>query len=132
MAVKIVSTENIQPVKLPGRDLQWIANALTIGSEQLSIAIMNCPAKSIVRPMHSHTEVEEIILILAGEGEAWVDGELGRFKKGDAVLFPANSKHQVRNTGDGALLTASIFATADAPSCYVMYDEDAFEEGEQC
>ena len=127
MSVKIVSQASTPAVDLPGRKLQWIADCRTMGSEQLSIAIMTCPAKSIVRPMHSHKDVEEIILILSGEGEAWVDGEVGPFKEGDAVLFPANSKHQVRNTGQTDLITASIFASSDAPASYVMYEEDAFE-----
>lgn len=127
MTVKIASQASTPAVDMPGRKLQWIADCRTVGSEQLSIAIMTCPAKSVVRPMHSHTGVEEIILILSGEGEAWVDGEVGRFKKGDAVLFPANSRHQVRNTGDSDLITASIFASSDAPTSYVMYEEDAFE-----
>ena len=126
MSVKIVSQANTPAAELPGRKLQWIADCRTMGSEQLSIAIMTCPARSVVRPMHSHTDVEEIILILAGEGEAWVDGETGRFKKGDAVLFPANSRHQVRNTGESDLITASIFASSDAPKSYVMHEEDAF------
>ncbi len=71
--------------------------------------------------------VGEIILILAGEGDAWIDGEVGQFKKGDAVLFPANSKHQVRNTGRTDLITASLFASSDAPTSCVLYEEDAFE-----
>jgi mannose-6-phosphate isomerase-like protein (cupin superfamily) len=98
----------------------------TIGAEKLSIAIMTCPAKSIVRPLHSHKEIEEVILILAGEGEAYVDGERAFFKKGDAVLFPANSKHQVRNTGNEPLITASIFSAPTSPDSYVIYEEDVF------
>lgn len=126
MGVKIVSQMNIEVQHLPGRDLQWIVNKKIIGSEQLSIAIMTCPAKSIVKPLHSHKDVEEVILILKGKGEAWVDGEKAFFNMGDAVLFPANSKHQVRNIGDEDLITASIFASADALESYIIHDQDVF------
>lgn len=125
MAVRIVRQQDVVPLKLPGRDLQWIADAETIGSEQLSVAIMTCPAGSVSRPVHSHTGVEEIMVVLAGEGEAWVDGETGSFQPGDAVLFPPGSKHQVRNTGGSALIAACIFASPKAAT-YVTYDEDAF------
>ncbi|HBK68495.1 MAG TPA: hypothetical protein DEB05_06745 [Firmicutes bacterium] len=126
MSVRIVSLKEIEPLHLPGRDLQWMVTPETIGAEKLSIAIMTCPAKSIVRPLHSHKEIEEVILILAGEGEAYVDGERAFFKKGDAVLFPANSKHQVRNTGNEPLITASIFSAPTSPDSYVIYEEDVF------
>jgi mannose-6-phosphate isomerase-like protein (cupin superfamily) len=112
---------------LPGRDLSWIITAETVGARQMSIAIMNCPVGSVVRPLHGHRGIEEVILILEGEGEAWVDGEKAFFRKGDAVFFPADSKHQVRNTGDVPLVTASIFSAPTRPDSYVIYEEDAFK-----
>lgn len=124
-----IREDEVAPVALPGRVLKWIVTRETVGAEQLSIAIMHCPARSVVRPMHSHRNGEEVILILAGQGEAWVDGELYAFKTGDAVFFPANSRHQVRNMGDDELVTASIFSGADARESYVVYDQDAFAAG---
>ena len=128
MAVRKVSMHNIEPQHLEGRDLRWMVTPETIGAESLSIAIMNCFPKATVRPLHGHKDIEEVILILEGEGEAWVDGETATFKKGDAVLFPANSKHQVRNTGDVDLVTASIFSQPTRPDSYIIYDDDAFAE----
>ena len=127
MAVRKVSLQNIEPQHLEGRDLRWMVTPETIGAESLSIAIMNCFPGATVRPLHGHKDIEEVILILEGEGEAWVDGETATFKKGDAVLFPANSKHQVRNTGDTALVTASIFSRPTGPDSYVIYDEEGFD-----
>jgi quercetin dioxygenase-like cupin family protein len=130
MAVKVISPEQVEVKHLPGRDLSWFVSDKTIGTEQLSIALMDCPAHSVVKPLHAHKDVEEIILILEGQGEAYVDGETAEFKKGDAVLFPPNSKHQVRNTGDSPLKTASIFADKYGPDSYIEYDENVFEKYE--
>jgi mannose-6-phosphate isomerase-like protein (cupin superfamily) len=124
--VRTVSLDDIPRTELPGRDLQWLVTPGTLGAKKLSIAIMNCPGGSVVRPLHAHRDTEEVILILEGAGEAWVDGERAFFKKGDAVLFPANSRHQVRNTGDGPLITASIFSPPTNPEGYVVYEEDMF------
>ena len=44
MSVRVVSLDSIEPQHLPGRDLQWLVTPETIGAEQLSIAIMTCPA----------------------------------------------------------------------------------------
>jgi uncharacterized cupin superfamily protein len=127
MSVKIASVEKIAPIKLAGRELRWLVTPESVGAEKLSIAIMNCHPHSVVRPMHAHRNIEEVILILEGEGEAWVDGDRAFFKKGDAVLFPANSRHQVRNTGGVPLRTASIFSAPTKPDDYIMYPDDAFE-----
>ncbi len=126
MPVKIISRDAIAAIELPGRQLQWLVTPETVGAEKLSIAIMTCPAFSVVRPMHAHRDTEEVILILEGEGEAWVEGDRTFFKRGDAVLFPANSRHQVRNTGSDVLMTASIFSPPTKPGDYVTYVEDAF------
>ena len=130
MPVKVASVENIAPVALAGRELRWLVTSESVGAEKLSIAIMNCHPHSVVRPMHAHRDIEEVILILDGEGEAWVDGDRAFFKKGDAVLFPANSRHQVRNTGGSPLRTASIFSAPTKPEDYVMYADDAFADAE--
>jgi uncharacterized cupin superfamily protein len=126
MPVKIARLEEIQPLQLSGRELSWLVTPESIGAKKLSVAIMNCHPRAIVRPMHAHRDIEEVIFILDGEGEAWVDGERAAFRKGDAVLFPANSRHQVRNTGDAPLRTASIFSAPTSPDDYISYTEDAF------
>ena len=69
---------------------------------------------------------EEILYILEGEGEAWVDGEVGKFKTGDAVLFPINSKHMVRNTGTTSLRTCSIFSPPTSPDSYTLYEDEGW------
>jgi mannose-6-phosphate isomerase-like protein (cupin superfamily) len=121
MPVRIASLDDIPVQHLPGRDLQWLATPDTLGVEKIGIAIMNCPAHSTVRPLHGHKDTEEVLLILGGQGEAWVDGEVASFKKGDAVLLPANSRHMVRNTGDEPLITASIFSPPTTPASYVLH-----------
>lgn len=129
MAVKIVSQKDIEPIQMSGRTLQWVVTPETIGAEMLSMALMDCAPGSVVKPLHSHKDIEEALYILQGEGEAWVDGETAFFQAGDVVLFPANSKHQVRNTGDQPLIAAAIFSDVTSPDSYVTYDRDVFAEG---
>jgi len=126
MPIKIASLSDIPRLHLAGRDLQWLVTRETIGAERLSMAIMDCPARSTVRPLHGHRDTEEVLYILEGEGEAWVDGEVARFRAGDAVLFPTNSKHMVRNTGDGPLRTCSIFSPPTSPDSYVLYEGEGW------
>lgn len=124
--VRKISGKDIDPIHLEGRDLRWIITGETVGATQMSIAVMHCFPNAIVKPLHGHKDIEEVIYILEGQGEAWIDGDLVSFEKGDAVFFPANSKHQVRNTSDHTLVTASIFSQPTSPGQYVIYDESMF------
>lgn len=126
MAIRIVSLSDVPAQQLPGRQLQWLVTPETIGAEKISMAVMNCPPGSTVRPLHSHRGIEEILFILEGEGEAWVDGDVAPFKKGDAVLLPANSRHMVRNTGTTSLRTCSIFSPPTSPDTYVLYEDEGW------
>ncbi|HBR30334.1 MAG TPA: hypothetical protein DD789_12955 [Firmicutes bacterium] len=128
MSGKVVSMHDVEPEKLIGRDLTWLVTPETVGAENIAVAIMNCHPHATIRPMHSHKDIEEVCLILEGQGEVWIDGERFFFKKGDAIFYPANSKHQVRNTGDSPLVTASIFSAPTKPDSYITYEEDAFAE----
>jgi len=126
MGIRIASLSDVPAQKLPGRELQWLVTPETIGAEKISMAVMDCPPGSTVRPLHSHRDIEEILFILEGEGEAWVDGEVAPFKQGDAVLFPANSKHMVRNTGMTSLRTCSIFSPPTSPDSYSLYEDEGW------
>jgi mannose-6-phosphate isomerase-like protein (cupin superfamily) len=126
-----ISEGDVEPVRLAGRDLRWIITRETAGAEQMSIAIMRCFPNAVVKPLHAHRDIEEVIYIVEGEGQCWIDGEVLNFTRGDAVFFPANSRHQVRNTADRMLVTASIFSKPTSPDQYVSYPENMFAQFEQ-
>ncbi|HEY5584809.1 MAG TPA: cupin domain-containing protein [Ruminiclostridium sp.] len=123
---KKISFTDVEPTHLEGRDLRWVITDKTVGSEKMSIAIMHCFPLAIVKPLHAHRNIEEVIYIIEGLGQAWIDGELVDFVKGDAVFFPANSKHQVKNMGKEMLITASIFSAVTTADDYILYNESMF------
>ncbi len=126
MPVRVRSLSDTPMVDLPGRRLQWLVTPDTLGAQNLSMAVMDCPAGSVVRPLHSHRDTEEVIFVLEGRGEAWIDGDTAPFQQGDAVLFPANSRHMLRNTGTGPLRTCSIFSPSTSGASYVLYEESVW------
>ncbi len=123
-----ISESDIEPLHLEGRDLRWMITEETVGAKQMSIAVMHCFPGAVVKPLHAHQDIEEVIYIVQGRGQCWIDGDLVDFGKGDTVFFPANSKHQVRNTSDEMLVTASIFSKPTMPNQYINYSESMFEE----
>jgi len=58
-------------------------------------------------------EATTIVYVLEGQGEVWVEGQTCRIRKGDSILFPANSVHTTRNTGADELTLLCVFSTAE-------------------
>jgi mannose-6-phosphate isomerase-like protein (cupin superfamily) len=69
-------------------------------------------------PLHTHFDVEEVILVVEGESEFTVDGASSTVAAGESILLPARSWHGFRNPGEQALHTVAIFAAAAPPVEY--------------
>ena len=124
MPVKVVSLESIPAQEMPGRTLQWLGTPQNMGTQHIGLCILQCPVGQAARPLHGHRDTEEVLFILQGQGEAYVDGEIAPFQAGDAVLFPANSKHMIRNTGAEVLRTVCVFSPPTSTASYLLFDEE--------
>jgi quercetin dioxygenase-like cupin family protein len=51
-------------------------------------------------PIHVHHGEDEVLHILEGQIESWLDGELTTFVKGDTAFLPRGVPHTFRVTGD--------------------------------
>jgi quercetin dioxygenase-like cupin family protein len=58
--------------------------------------------------LHTHP-VEEAIMILTGQGEASLDGEIVAIAAGVSLFFPAGSVHGFRNTGNTPMHVVIVF-----------------------
>jgi quercetin dioxygenase-like cupin family protein len=59
-------------------------------------------------PLHSHNCGEQVIL-LEGEGEVEVDGEVTRLKRYDTTYIPADKPHRFHAVGDAPMLIMWIY-----------------------
>lgn len=59
-------------------------------------------------PLHSHNCGEQVIL-LEGEGEVEVDGEVTRLKRYDTIYIPADKPHRFYAVGDAPMLIMWIY-----------------------
>jgi quercetin dioxygenase-like cupin family protein len=62
-------------------------------------------------PLHSHPYVE-VLTVLAGRGEAWLDGEeeTVAMEPGVTIAIPASRVHAFKVIGDQPLVTFGIHA----------------------
>jgi quercetin dioxygenase-like cupin family protein len=65
----------------------------------------------------THTDsAEEILLILAGEGEAHVGDERELVRAGQIAIVPSMAPHGIRNTGDTTLRVLGFFSSSTVVS----------------
>ena len=75
-----------------------------------------------VAPVHSHPYLE-ILHILDGEAEAWVDGQEDRavrLRRGDTIAMPPDTPHSFRVVGDEVL---RLLGTHTSPTRIVAYKD---------
>ena len=93
----------------PGVVTRMLVSALT-GAERLCVFEQFCdPGRGA--PTHLHA-VEEVLTVLDGEAELWLDEERATLTTGQSVVVPAGRKHGFRNTGPATL---HVRATLAAP-----------------
>jgi quercetin dioxygenase-like cupin family protein len=49
---------------------------------------------------HDHTDIEEIMVVLKGEGEVHDEDGVYEYAPGDVFIYPANTQHKIHNPTD--------------------------------
>jgi len=124
----IVYEELIEMKTLPGRDLRWLFTPESGVSESFSLNIVVIKPGNTVKPAHSHPNHEELVYIVSGEGEAYIDGKIYPIYSGTAVLFPKASIHMLRNTGDTDMKVVCFFTPQATMADYTFHDEIIFPD----
>lgn len=101
----------------PGVLTRMIVSA-ACGSAQLCVFEQWCDP-GLGAPPHLHA-VEEILTVLEGEAEIFVEAERRRATAGQSVLIPAGRKHGFRNSGATLLRVQAILAS---PVFEAAYDD---------
>jgi quercetin dioxygenase-like cupin family protein len=74
-------------------------------------------APGVGAPAHSHT-VEEVLTVLAGGAEVWVDDARFELQAGQSVVIPAGRKHGFTNIGRETLHVHAVLAAAYFEAAY--------------
>lgn len=94
---------------------QMRTSALT-GAYQLCIFEQWCDS-GLGAPVHEHA-VEEVLEVIAGKAEIWLDDETLTVTANQSVLIPRGAKHGFRNIGDEVLHVRATLAAAVFEASY--------------
>ena len=126
--MKIIHEDDIEEKMIPGRFIRWIADEKSMQPKYCSSCIIRVLPGETVQPAHAHAEGEELIYLLSGKGEAWVDGEIRSMQTGSAVLFEQNAVHMIRNVGDEEMKVVCFFAPPTDLASYKLCEGLKFQE----
>ena len=109
----------VDPASLPTMTFDWgVIKPLvaTDNTEDPAVSMMHVillPGKGHDR--HNHPDADEILYILAGEGDQMVDdGEPFPVRAGHTVFIPTGAFHSTINTGYEPMVILAIYAPAGA------------------
>ena len=92
----------------PGTETRMRVSALN-GAAQLCI-FEQWIAPGSGAPTHTHP-VEEVLTVLAGEAEMWVDDDRAIVRAGQSLIVPAGRAHGFRNSGTVTLHLHAVLAS---------------------
>lgn len=78
-----------------------------------------------------HEGIDQLLVFVDGVAEAILEGESSPVRAGQAVLVPAGTRHNFRNTGDSPLRLWTVYAPPEHPPGTVhrtKAEADAAEE----
>lgn len=100
---------------LPGRKALEIVSGER-GARGLTLRLVEIPVVQpgdTLRAPHHHSNFEECIYTLSGQGTTIAEGGEFHLKPGDTLLIPAGEKHVTRNTGSEPLVLLCFFPVPD-------------------
>jgi quercetin dioxygenase-like cupin family protein len=87
---------------------RWVSHPASTGALQLTVVDATlAPGQS--HGFHKHPDQEEVIFVIAGKVEQWLDKEKRLLGFGDAAFVPAGTVHASFNAGDGDARLLAIF-----------------------
>jgi len=109
-----------RPVLVRGPRLPTLQRLVdrTSGSSAVTVFINTFTGDEAV-PEHTH-EVEEVLLVTAGECTVTVDGRPEAARTGDAVIIEPGANHAISHNSDGLCEVIAVLASPDAQIGAVM------------
>ncbi len=94
-------------------------------TKNTQLVLMSIPTGDDI-PQEVH-DVDQILIIVQGQGEAILDGDQSPFKKDSVLIIPAGTEHFIKNTGTETLKLYTFYAPPEhAPdTIHRTKDEDS-------
>jgi quercetin dioxygenase-like cupin family protein len=111
-ALSFVTTQEMEVEVLPWGPHEWLCRpGLTAAEDLLLVRVLMPPGKG--HAFHRHPEMEEIIYVISGKAEQWVDHAPRTLSAGELAHIPRDVVHGTYNAGDDTLVFLAILSPAN-------------------
>jgi len=108
---RIVPFNEAEVEKLPGKTHYWHCKPGMVADTNLMFVRAQLPPGE-AHNFHHHPEMEEILYILSGTAEQWIEKEKRVMRAGDSIYLPTGIVHGTFNTGTEPLDFLAVLSPA--------------------
>jgi quercetin dioxygenase-like cupin family protein len=123
--LRFVTAADVAVEELPWGPHEWLSRpGLTDAEQLLLVRVRMPPGKG--HAFHRHPAMEEIIYVVSGVAEQWVDRTSRTLGPGDSAHIPADVVHGTYNAGHETLVFLAILspATFEGPALIDVSTEE--------
>ncbi|VTR99987.1 cupin domain-containing protein [Tuwongella immobilis] len=126
--LRFVTEQEMQVETLPWGPHDWLCRAGLVDAELLQLVRVHIPPGQ-GHAFHRHPHMEEIIYILEGTAEQWVDREKKILTAGQVAHIPMDMVHGTYNVGETTLSLLAILSPAkfDGPALVDVSQEEPWK-----
>ncbi len=123
--LRFITEADVQIEQLPWGPHEWISRSGLTEAENLMLVRVTMPPGK-AHKFHRHPALEEIIYVVSGQAEQWVDREKRILGPGDSAHIPIDVVHGTYNAGQEDLVFLAILSPAvfDGPALIDMSEEE--------
>ena len=110
-AWRFVSLSQTEVETLPGKTHYWHCKPGMVRDTNLMFVRAQLPSGE-AHKFHFHPKMEEILYVLSGTAEQWVEKEMHLMKPGDSLYLPVGIVHGTYNTGSEVLDFLAVLSPA--------------------
>ena len=124
-AHRFVTAGEMEVETLPWGPHEWLCRPGLTDAQDLLLVRVRMPAGT-GHAFHRHPLMEEIIYVISGTAEQWVDRESRTLGPGDVAHIPRDIVHGTYNAGNETLVFLAILSPAQssAPALVDMSQEE--------
>jgi quercetin dioxygenase-like cupin family protein len=109
--LRFVSEQEMQVEASPWGPHEWLCRPGLTDANDLLLVRVRMPVGR-AHQFHRHPAMEEIIYVISGTAEQWVDRERRILRAGDSAHIPKDMVHGTYNAGDDELVFLAILSPA--------------------
>ena len=125
---RFITESECEVEELPWGPHEWMCRPGLTEAEHLLLVRVKMPAGQ-AHKFHKHPEMEEIIYVISGTAEQWVDQKKQLLTSGQMAHIPRNVVHGTYNAGEDTLIFLAILSPAkiDGPPLVDVSEEEPWK-----